>query len=138
MLTTRLLLSQPRSFSDLFPAVTVTAQRTKGPDQADVWGQFWPRIKVIEQRHREHDDAETPRLPDAVLHGTRRLLRSLEDSREIPPTIMTGTCDGTITFEWHNLAGSGGFRSLDVLNENEAEEFLTGVTSEDILRLVTF
>ena len=113
------------------------------PD-ADAWGRLWSQLKVIEARHRLADDAETPRLPDAVIQGTRRLIRyledarDLEDARETPPTLMTGTCDATVTLEWHAPGGPGSFRSLDVLAEDTAEEFVITAAGVKSLSTVAF
>ena len=99
---------------------------------------LWAQLEAVEARHRLTDDAETPRLPDAVLQGTRRLLRILEDTREMIPTLMTGTCDATVTLEWHAPAGPGTFRSLDVLSEDTAEEFVIPAAGRKSLRTVAF
>lgn len=106
------------------------------PD-AGAWGRLWAQLKAVEARHRL-DDAETPRLPDAVVQGTRRLIRYLEDARETPPTLMTGTCDATVTLEWHAPGGPGTFRSLDVLAEDAAEEFVITAAGKKSLRAVAF
>lgn len=114
-----------------------TLSRSPAPD-ADAWGGLWSQIRQIEARHAEWDDAETPRLPTAVVQGARRLIRWLENRGESPPTVMTGTCDATITCEWHDWGGEGAFRSLDVLSENEAEEYVAAANGQPILRTLIF
>ena len=105
---------------------------------SDPWKSFWPMIRKIEQRHAEYDDAETPRLPESVVNGTRRLIRRLDDLGRVPPTVMTGTCDGTIVLEWHDPEGEQSFRSLDVLGDHVAEEYIRFVNGESELRAVEF
>ena len=58
--------------------------------------------------------------------------------RQPLPTVMTGTCDATITLEWHEAVGEQTFRSLDVLNEDEAEEFIHYANGTSDLQTVTF
>lgn len=114
------------------------ANRPNPLEEEAVWSRFWPLLNPIEARHRLDRDPETPRLSGAVLNGARRLLRILEDAGEVPPTLMTGTCDATITLEWHDKAGSQTFRSLDILSENTAEEFVMIADAEPTLRKITF
>ncbi len=95
-------------------------------------------MQKIQAFHQEYNDAETPQLPNAVMHGTRRLLDVLQKIGYKLPTIMVGTCDATITLEWHDAFGPGTFRSLDVLSENEAEEYLHDAPGRHVLRTVTF
>lgn len=103
-----------------------------------VWSRLAAQLEVVEARHAQYDDAETPRLSNAVLHGARRLLRHLEATSAEPPTLLTGTCDATVTLEWHEREGSQTFRSLDVLNETEAEEFIMSDPDLKTLRIVKF
>jgi hypothetical protein len=106
--------------------------------ETDAWSQLWNQVSLIEERHIQGNDVETPRLSEGVVQGTRRLIRFLDALHEEPPTIMTGTCDGTITLEWHEPYGPKTFRSMDVLSENEAEEFILMDEKQEILRRVAF
>ena len=103
-----------------------------------VWEELWSQLKTIEQLHLEYNDIETPQLPKAVVQGARRLIRSLEARRETPPTVVSGSCDATIVFEWHNWESQKIFRSLEVLNEDKAEEFILEADGHKTLHTVTF
>jgi|GEM_PF-3341432 len=143
---TTTLLSDVRADGTTSPAIGPVSSITWGsmasrPDpqkEKAVWGRFWPLLNPIEVRHNRDNDPEAPRLSGAVLNGARLLLRKLEDAGALPPTLMTGTCDATITLEWHDKVGSQTFRSLDVLSENTAEEFVMNADAEPTLRKITF
>jgi len=102
------------------------------------WSFYLPLIRNIEQRHAEFDDAETPRLPESVVHGTRRLICWLYIHGENLPTVMTGTCDATIVLEWHDAEGDQVFRSFDVLSDDTAEEYIKFTNGKSVLRTVEF
>jgi hypothetical protein len=104
----------------------------------DPWARLRPLISEIERRHAEYDDAESPRLTESVIQGTRKLICRLDSDGEKPPTLMTGTCDATIVFEWHDTMGDQAFRSLEVLNDTTAEEYIKFVNGQSTLRTVDF
>jgi hypothetical protein len=125
-------------WDQLLTVLNTDALASETKPVGDVWGPLRAHLKVIEAQHAKYDDVEMPRLSSAVLTGARRLIQLLELTGEEPPTGMMGTCDGTITFEWHHWCGPQSFRSLDVLNENEVEEFIMVEHQDSILRTLTF
>lgn len=108
-------------------------------DAQHIWGEQWESLKSVVASHEKYDTEDTPKLPDAVVTGARRLLHQLEAGRVLPPEVIAGTADATIVFEWHDWTGPNIFRSLEVISETEAEEFIRDPNNnKTTLEMVTF
>jgi hypothetical protein len=100
------------------------------------WGCYRMMIRQIEEHHSQYNDSETPKLLPSVIDGARQYINRLEERGETTPTLMIGTCDGTIVLEWHESEGDQVFRSLEVLSGNTAEEYIKYANGQSILRTV--
>ncbi len=106
---------------------------------AKIWKNLEYQLETIWLIHL-FDTEETPALSSGVVKGAKRLLRWLQKHEFSPPTIITGTVDATIVFEWHQQPGGGpkSFRSLEVLSEDRVEEFVLDSEGKSTLSSFNF
>jgi hypothetical protein len=105
---------------------------------AETWRHLLYQVKLIEDRHRQFDDDETPELPADVVQGAERLIQQLEQSGSALPTVMTGTCDGTICLEWHDALTDVPFQSMDVIGTSQYELFRRYTDKPSTLEVIDF
>jgi hypothetical protein len=104
---------------------------------AITWSNFLPSLSQIELRHQA-DDEETPKLSVGTLIGARKFIQLQQTLNAVPPTVINGTCDATIVMEWHTFEQGKSFKSIDILGEDQAEEFTIDADGRTALRRFNF
>ncbi len=119
--------------------VPSSQRREVASNNQHIWDEQLERLQAVIAFHAKYDDVETPKLPELIISGARKLLLKLEADGVAPPLIIVGSPDATIVFEWHNWEEQKKFRSLEVVSENEAEDFINDPSRKSYsLTMVTF
>ena len=97
------------------------------------WPEAFKSVDKIAEFHRVGDCVETPKLSPDIVNATKLLIMRLARLGHKEPTVFLGTCDATIVFEFHDYFGPKTFKSIEAVDNYQAEVYLYRGREDDSL-----